>query len=94
MPALQVDFKLASDVSQQALKAIQAVLHRCQALCNIFHKSPLSVDLPLIMGGRHDPLYVCGSAWLVVAGAYSLTVDNEALTYNRIHRLLSMRPVA
>jgi hypothetical protein len=45
-----------SNVQQQALEAIQAALHRCQALCNIFHKGPLSVDLPWMTGGCHAPV--------------------------------------
>jgi hypothetical protein len=62
---------------QQALEAIQAVLHRCQALCNLFHRGPLSVDLRWLMGGRHDLLCICGRTAFVVDGAYTLTVNSD-----------------
>jgi hypothetical protein len=45
--------------------------------CTYLPQGPLSVDLPLIMGGRHDSLCVRASALSVVAGAYTLTIDND-----------------
>jgi hypothetical protein len=38
-------------------------------LCNIFHRGPLSIDLPVMMNERHDPLLVCGqelSVWVAL----------------------------
>jgi hypothetical protein len=60
-------FEFMGDLQQQALEAIQAVLHRRQALCNIFHKSPLSVDVPAIMVDAKPLLWsavTSGRLWL------------------------------
>jgi hypothetical protein len=56
---------------------MQAVLHRRQALCHIFHEGPLSVDFPSIMGGCRDLFIVWGNEWSAVADPATLMIDKE-----------------
>ena len=70
-------FEFASDLQQQALEAIQAVFHRRQALSNILHKDPLSMNFPSIMGGCQNPLVVSGNEGAAVAGHTMLMIDKD-----------------